>query len=190
VRILAGDLDTVVLYALRKEPDRRYASVGELLEDVQRYLKGLPVRAQVDSVRYRTRKFVTRHRSALTWSAAALVLAGVGLPTLAGQRLRTAREAARAGQIEQLLADVFSLPNPRVVAQPPTAVHYADHATRLVRSELEGQPRSQARLLTRIGRLYNALGHYGRSIDVLEQALVLGRANFGADRIEVADTLE
>lgn len=189
-RTLSGDLDTIVLYALRKEPDRRYASVTELLADLERYRKGLPVRAQTDSFRYRARKFVARRRVALSWGAALFVAAAISLPAMAAQRLRTARETARAEQIEQLLSDLFALPHPRVVAQPPLAVTYADQATRLVRSELAAHPRSQARLLTMVGRLYNALGHYARSMEVLEEALALRRVTFGADSIEVADTLE
>ena len=189
-RTLAGDLDTIVLYALRKEPDRRYASVTELLADVERYRAGLPVKAQTDSFQYRARKFVVRRRVPLTWGAALLVATAISLPAVAAQRLRIARETARAEQIEQLLSDLFALPHPRVVAQPPMAVTYADHATQLVRSELAAHPRSRARLLTMVGRLYNALGHYARSIEVLEEALSLRRVTFGADSIEVADTLE
>jgi serine/threonine-protein kinase len=190
VRKLAGDLDTIVLYALRKEPDRRYPSVDELLADVQRYRMGLPVRAHVDRFGYRARKFVARRRTALAWMAVVLVLAGVGLPALVTGRLQTAREAARAEQVEKLLADVFALQNPRVRAEPPTAVDYVDHAAGLVRSELVGQPRSQGRLLTMIGRVYNALGRYQSSVEALEQALALRRAAFGVDSVEVADTLE
>ncbi|HJR58901.1 MAG TPA: tetratricopeptide repeat protein [Vicinamibacterales bacterium] len=189
-RKLAGDLDTIILYALRKEPDRRYATVGDLLGDLQRYRAGLPVKAQADSVSYRARKYAGRHRMALSWTAAILVVTAIGLPVLAGQRLRTAREALRAEQVEALLADMLALPNPRILAQPPMAVHYVDHAARLVQSEMAGQPRSQARLLTTVGRLYNALGYYQRSIDVLEEALALRRANFGAESIELAETLE
>jgi non-specific serine/threonine protein kinase/serine/threonine-protein kinase len=69
---LAGDLDTIVLKCLRKEPERRYASALELSEDLRRYLEGLPVRARPDTLRYRTTKFVGRHRFGI---AAAILLA-------------------------------------------------------------------------------------------------------------------
>jgi serine/threonine-protein kinase len=55
-RRLAGDLDTIVLKALRKEPSRRYASVDAMIEDLDRHRTGLPVRARPDSVTYRARK--------------------------------------------------------------------------------------------------------------------------------------
>ncbi len=190
-RTLAGDLDTMALYALRKEPDRRYASVGELIADVRRYRAGLPIAAQVDSVRYRARKFVARHRVGLAWGLALLAVTAIGLPAVAAQRLRTAREAARANQIEGVLASMFGgVFNPRVSPQPPRAVDYVDRAVHMVRTELSAQPATQARLLTMAGRAYNALGHYEPSIEVLEEALALRRAQFEGDHIEVANALE
>ena len=71
-RTLAGDLDNIVLMALRKEPVRRYASAAELAEDVRRYLDGMPVIARPSTWSYRTTRFVGRHRVAVT--AAVLVL--------------------------------------------------------------------------------------------------------------------
>src|SRR5262249_3464500 len=58
---LTGDVDTIVLKALRKEPARRYASVQELSEDIRRHLEGLPVLARGDAASYRAAKFVRRH---------------------------------------------------------------------------------------------------------------------------------
>src|SRR6267142_3148569 len=71
-RKLAGDLDNIVLMAMRKEPSRRYSSVGQFSEDIRRHLEGLPVIARKDTVGYRTAKFVNRHRIGV--AAAALVL--------------------------------------------------------------------------------------------------------------------
>src|SRR5262245_5432553 len=189
-RTLRSDLDNIVLCALRKEPDRRYAAVDDLMADVRRYRAGLPVHAHADSIGYRARKFVGRHRAAMTSATVLLISATVLIPTVVMERWRASREAARSEHVETLVRELFALPNPRVVPQPPTAVQYLDHAARHVRGELIGQPRSQARLLTMIGRVYNALGRYQTSIDVLDQALNLRRTEFGRDSLEVADTLE
>jgi hypothetical protein len=72
-----GELDNIVLKAIRKEPERRYASVEQLDEDLRRYLDGLPVLAQGDSVVYRARKFAGRHKAGIA-VAAGMVLLLVG----------------------------------------------------------------------------------------------------------------
>jgi serine/threonine protein kinase len=66
---LEGDLDTIVLKALRKEPARRYGSVQELSDDIGRYLEGRPVLARTDTPAYRARKFVRRHKTAVAVAA-------------------------------------------------------------------------------------------------------------------------
>ena len=78
-RQLKGDLDTIVLVALRKEPERRYQSVEDLAGDIRRHLHGLPITARPDSVGYRTEKFLKRNRvPALAAAAAVLVTSVVG----------------------------------------------------------------------------------------------------------------
>ena len=72
---LRGDLDTIVLKALRKEPERRYRTAHELSEDLRRHLEGLPVTARADTIGYRAGKFVRRHRTAV--AAAFLVSASL-----------------------------------------------------------------------------------------------------------------
>ncbi len=71
-RVLAGDLDNIVLKSLHKEPQRRYSSVEQLSEDIRRYMEGLPVGARPDTLLYRTGKFVKRNRVPV--GAAALLL--------------------------------------------------------------------------------------------------------------------
>ncbi|HKE84703.1 MAG TPA: protein kinase [Vicinamibacterales bacterium] len=75
------DLDQICLKALRKEPEHRYQSVGQLLEDLQRFLEGRPVLAVTDSRRYRTKKFLQRHRALVSIGSVALlaVLIGAGI---------------------------------------------------------------------------------------------------------------
>jgi serine/threonine protein kinase/TolB-like protein len=75
-RQLSGDLDSIVLKALRKEPQQRYASVTEFSEDVGRYLDGRPVAARRGTFRYRLRKFTQRHRAALLAISTIVVLIG------------------------------------------------------------------------------------------------------------------
>ena len=100
-RRLRGDLDNIVLKALRKEPERRYASVERLSEDVRRHLEELPVRARPDTVAYRAGKFARRHRLGI--AAAALVAA-----SLLGGMLATVRQARIA---ERRFQDLRALAN-------------------------------------------------------------------------------
>jgi eukaryotic-like serine/threonine-protein kinase len=105
---LKGDLDTIVLKALRKEPARRYASVQELADDIQRHLEGRPVRARPDTLGYRAGRFVKRHRVAV--SATVLVAASLVTGLFATVRQRHIAEAQRA-RAEQRFADVRQLAN-------------------------------------------------------------------------------
>jgi eukaryotic-like serine/threonine-protein kinase len=105
-RHLAGDLDNIVLMALRKEPERRYQSVEQFSEDLRRYLSGLPVAARADSFVYRASKFMRRHRAAVI--AAALVslslLGGIIATTFAARQARgeRARAERRFAQVRKL----------------------------------------------------------------------------------------
>jgi eukaryotic-like serine/threonine-protein kinase len=95
-RRLRGDLDTIVLKALRKEPERRYASAGEMGEDLRRHAEGLPVSARPDTAGYRVRKFVGRHRAGVAASAAVLLALVVGLGAALAQARVAERERDRA----------------------------------------------------------------------------------------------
>jgi WD40 repeat protein/serine/threonine protein kinase len=98
-RLLTGDLDTIVLCALRKDPERRYASVAELADDLLRFLDNRPVRARPESLSYLLTKFVQRHRWAVAMATALLVVvAGAWFLTLHTNR-RLDEEAQRARRL-------------------------------------------------------------------------------------------
>lgn len=99
-RLLAGDLDTIVLKSLRKEPERRYGSAEALGEDLRRYLVGLPVSARPETVGYRVSKFVRRHPLGVAASTAAIA-ALVSLLAVLWQQNRIVideRNTARAAE--------------------------------------------------------------------------------------------
>ena len=99
---LAGDLDNIILMALRKEPDRRYVSAGQFSEDIGRYLNGQPVMARLDTPGYRLAKFVRRN----TKGVAAAGLAGAALIVVAALSQRSAHDAAAArAQAERTLME-------------------------------------------------------------------------------------
>jgi non-specific serine/threonine protein kinase/serine/threonine-protein kinase len=107
-KLLRGDLDNIVLLALRKEPARRYATVEQFSEDIRRYLEGLPVSARKATFAYRAAKFVGRHKVGVA-SALLVVLATIGGLTTTIWQARVARsERARA---ERRFNDVRKLAN-------------------------------------------------------------------------------
>jgi serine/threonine protein kinase/tetratricopeptide (TPR) repeat protein len=114
-RRLAGDLDNIVLKALRKEPPRRYASVEQFAEDIRRHLKGLPVTAVKDSVRYRAGKFVGRNRVVMAASAmvAITLVAGVAATIRQARIARNQAEIAKTerARAEKRFSDVRELAN-------------------------------------------------------------------------------
>ncbi len=88
-RQLSGDLDNVLLMALRKEPERRYQSVEQMSEDIRRHLAGETVIARRDTYGYRTSKFIRRNRLAL-------VLGGLLIAAIVTGTVMTVREGMRA----------------------------------------------------------------------------------------------
>jgi serine/threonine-protein kinase len=105
-REVAGELDTIVLTALRREPERRYAHAEALADDLRRWLDGRPVAAQPDTATYRARKFVARHRLAVGSASAVLLALIAGFGTALWQA-SVAREQARRAQVQLARAEAI-----------------------------------------------------------------------------------
>lgn len=192
-RELAGDLDTLVLTALRREPERRYGSVAQLIDDIERYLAGRPISARSDTLGYRTGKFVRRHTAAVVTAAAALVLlfAVVVLYTvqLARERDRARLAAAQATQVAAFLRGLFEVSAPtRSRGEQITARQLLDHGAARIDAELAGQPEVQAEMMTLIGDVYHDLALYAEAEGILERAVALRRQQPG-DRLGLAASL-
>ncbi|MEZ5417246.1 MAG: hypothetical protein R2708_07880 [Vicinamibacterales bacterium] len=120
---MRGDLDTILLKALKKDPAERYTTAGDLADDLTRYLDGRPVVAQPDRRGCRLRKFVGRHRLEVAAAAAALaaVLAGAGIAVWQAQVARAEQQRAeseqrRAEDVKQFIASIFEDADTPVVA--------------------------------------------------------------------------
>jgi non-specific serine/threonine protein kinase/serine/threonine-protein kinase len=103
---LHADLDNIVLMAMRKEPQRRYATAEQFAEDIRRHLDGLPVRARADTVGYRTGKFVRRHKFGVAAAALVTVTLLIGIIATVWQarvaRAERARAERRFDEVRQL----------------------------------------------------------------------------------------
>jgi len=143
-RRLAGDLDTIVLMALRKEPARRYPSAEALLEDLDRYRSKRPVRARPDSVLYRTRKLLQRQRITFGVVAAGLLLvvAALGATLLA---IRSASRDTFVPAAARRIAFESALElDPAISPDGQSLAYAADHGgqMRLYLSERGSRPRA------------------------------------------------
>jgi serine/threonine-protein kinase len=110
---LKGDLDNIVLMGLRKEPERRYQSVEDLIRDIERHLAGRPISARPDTATYRLIKFMRRHPIGLTATAVILALVISFTGYLVQQRhFRVQQDAARAEQVAAFLEGLFDVAEP------------------------------------------------------------------------------
>jgi serine/threonine protein kinase/tetratricopeptide (TPR) repeat protein len=204
-RRLSGDLDAIVMQAIRKEPEARYATPLDLADDIQRALASEPVRARRGTALYRTRKFVRRNRVATAFGATVLaLLAGFGLwmtvlygrASAALARARTAEtsaghEAETARQVSDFLIRLFGVSDPgEARGNTVTARALLDDAAQRIGPELEGQPEVQARLMQVMGQVYINLGLYDAAEPLLRDALAIAERTGGPAGAGAAEALE
>jgi len=189
-RLLAGDLDDIVMMALRKEPERRYPSVERMAHDIRRHLDGLPVSARPDTWGYRGGKFVRRHRWSLALATlAALMVVGFGV-TMAVQAGRIASERDTAEQVTRFLVGMFEGADPETgIGADVTAGEIVGTASARIRTELADQPVVRERLLGTLGEVNHSLGALTTSIALLTERLELSRELYGDDSMETARAL-
>ncbi len=194
-RALRGDLDMILGKSLREEPDRRYASVEQLAEDIRRHLAGLPIEARSESTLYRTGKFLRRHRWLVPTGAVAVLFAALFAGSSIRHAARLERErnvareqAERADQVRRLLVDAFRSPDPFDPANPQrgraiTVVEAMDIGADRVVRELSDRPAIQASLLDAIVDVYTNLGASPKAVPLARRALALhGRVDGTASR--------
>ncbi len=184
-RAVTQDLDRIALMAIRKEPDRRYASAGQFAEDLDRYLAGQPVIAGRDTVGYRTRKFITRNRGWVSLGAgiAFLLLYALGSTWYQGRRIgaerdRAEKERAAAEDMVGMLTDLFRRVNPRLNPGGDTVRVTAllDEAEQKVEG-LKDHPDRRARIMRVLGAVRLARGQYLPAERLLRQSWDWQRRN-------------
>ncbi len=187
---LRGDLDTIVLKTLTKEPESRYGSVRELSEDIGRFLDHLPVLARRPSLPYRWRKFVRRHRLAVAAGVVAAAVVVFFVAALARQTRIATRQSERAMEQSQIagaerdhaeralgaMVEAFKASDPEQArGRELTAREILDRGADKVRLSLAGDPESLATLLAAMGEVYVSLGLFGEAETLHREALGLRR---------------
>jgi len=203
---LRGDLDAIVLKALHREPQRRYASVAQFAEDVERYLQRQPVSAHDGVWFYRAGKFLRRHIAGVALTAVVLssfvLLIAWYTTQLAGERDRASaearratveaqrarREAATAAQISEFLGSVFRGSQSQTAKADTTARELLERGAERIEAELASQPAVQARLLNVIGDVYTQYDLRDKARVLVERALQLNLKEFGPGSLEVAES--
>jgi serine/threonine-protein kinase len=202
-------LDTIVLMALRKEPQRRYASVGQFSEDIRRYLEGLPVLAHKDTLSYRATKFIKRNKiGAAAASIILLTLLGGVFATAwqakrateqarvaAQERDRARVEGAKAARINEFLQHVLGFvsvswlsPNPQK-KNVATIAEALDEASRRAERELADQPEILAAVFSTLGGSYASQGKIDLAEKHQRSSLAIRRKVLGPEHLDTAQSM-
>lgn len=197
VRRLRGDLDTLVLTALAKEPARRHPSAHELAEDVRRHLQGRPIWARRDSRTYRTRKFFRRN----VWAGPVLVAAVIGTALYVGTLIRHGRqmenernvariEAGKARASQEFVLGLFESADPVGASSDSRrdilVSEAMEQGVQRARSTLAERPELQTPILGTIGGVFLGLGDVERALELRREAYDLARTSLGEDSREAA----
>jgi serine/threonine-protein kinase len=189
-RRLRGDLDTIVLKVLKREPERRYATVEALAEDLRRCLDERPISARRDTLRYRTGKFVARNPVAVALAAVA-VMGLLTTTTFALSQAASARAAAlRAQAVTRYLVGIFQVADPKGTpgGLKLSAREVLDVGAKQMQLQLAQQPQLEASFSLVLGTIYGGLGENERAITLLQRALALHPVD-AQDQVSHADTL-
>ena len=171
-RRLCGDLDTIVLTALKHEPERRYATADALAEDLKRFLAGEPIRARRDGAWYRASKFTMRHRFGVAFAVLAIV-ALVATTAVALWEATVAREQARRAEtVTDFVIDIFRVADPKGASSgmKMSAADALDAGAKRLDAQLANQPQLAVRLAEVMGTIYVELGQYDQAIALMQHA--------------------
>ena len=183
-RRLQGDLDNIVLKALRKEPHRRYTSVEQFSDDISRHLGNLPVIARSDTRRYRITKFIQRNKAGVAAAALITLVLIAGITAVLWQAHVARLEQAKAARINAFLQEMIgysavggSTANRK--GHDATVAEMLDDAAQRVETELKDQPEVRAEMLATIGSTYMVSAKYDVSVRYLKEAYDLNLKLYG-----------
>jgi tetratricopeptide (TPR) repeat protein len=196
---LIGDIDAIVMRALRKEPQHRYNSIEQLASDLRRYLTREPVHARQGNWLYYSQRFIRRHAFGVTASAAFVVFIfafaiamSVQRQRIAAERDRAEQEGERAETVSDFMLQIFDASQPQTsLGRQITAGEVLEAAGRRIRNDvdLNEQPEVRARLMEAIGRAYRRLNLSETAVPYFEDALRLRKALPDPDGTKTASLL-
>jgi serine/threonine-protein kinase len=189
-RRMRGDLDCIILKALEKVPEKRYASATQMLGELDRYFGGFAVDAAGPAVSYRLGKFLRRHKVGAGLAALVVLLSVSFVLSMAWLAQRARRGEALARREQEFLSSIFKAATPEgSKGENVTARQLLDQAAGRLDTELASDHRLQAEMTESIGQSYAALGLYDRAQPLLERALRLAAQSQGESSDLYADDL-
>jgi serine/threonine-protein kinase len=194
-RKLKGDIDNIVLKALKENPDERYSSAEQLSDDIKRYQNNYPVLARPESLAYRFRKYAKRNQSLVIVGVLLVLILISGISAtlwqaerVAEQRDQAEYEAQKAQQVTQFLTELFDYSDPdQAKGDVITSQNMLALGSEKL-SDLDGQPLLQAEMYRVIGNLYRKQNSFPEAEAHLLRALELYKQELGAEDTEVAST--
>lgn len=190
---LVGDLDTILLKALKKKPSDRYETAAAFATDLKRYLTGEAVEAQPDSNWYRLRKLIGRNKLAVGSAAAVMValIAGAGVATWQAQQAR--KQAAKSAAVQMFLLDIFKANSDRQKdpekARNTTARELIDIGADKVNNALKDSPEAHLEVLFTLADIYYSFGLLDRILEIRREKLRITKAVYGPRSKESAAAL-
>jgi len=210
-RSLRGDLDNIVMMALREDPQRRYLSAQQLREDLERHTLGLPVAARPDAIVYRVGKFLRRNRVVMLAAALVIIALAAGTVTTAwqAQLARDQRDAARlserranteaeharieassAQQMTEILIGSFLASGIERNEANRNILHgLLEAQVKRVRRQFAAKPHLRANLLDALGRVFASIHQAERAAALVTEASNVRKETFGTDSLEFALSL-
>lgn len=190
---LRGDLDTIALKSLQKDPALRYATADAFADDIERHLDGVPVRAQPESAWYRARKFVLRNRVAVGSALAVIAALSIGLGVALRETHLAKIEAKRAEAVQSYLQDIFLTnsdenPDPKKARQT-TAQELLAMGVKKLDNALADAPEAKLELLATFSGLYTDLGLKEEAVAIKRKRIQLAKALYGPTHPKVIEAL-
>ncbi len=191
---LKGDIDAILMKAIRKEPESRYRTANDFINDLNRYFEGLPVTAREDSFRYRANKFMRRHKQGVAvFSAIVLLISAlVGFYTwrITQERNQAQLEAEKSRQITEYIKEIFRVNDPteaQIEARDLNAIQLLNNGLERV-NNLESQPAIQSELMIVISDVFYGIGEYQTADSLLQASLSIQKQLYGESSPETART--
>lgn len=196
IKLLKGDLDNIILKAMHKDPNQRYASVQGLINDLDRYFNGMPVNAREDTYLYRFSKFVQRHKVGaalfilfniiLISSISAIIYQG---SIAAKERDKANLEVAKTESVNNFLQEMLSSADPTEIGKDTKVYDVIKKASEEVNAGFKDQPGIEAAVRKTLGKTLTNLGEFDQAKPHLEKSLELNEKVYGKESYQAGESL-